>query len=441
MIPSASARFQVIEYASPAPLIAPMASALGCGREAMARLVTDRGARIALTLGATENPLTVAGLSISAQKVAGVVRLAPYAELEIAPKFLGVGDAAEGWREDFFFIAVLSKHGHLLELERISASTQQANDLSSLIAQAITGMYWQEHRRPIRTYRRFVEHDFFLDGDVDPFDLVLPGPDGYPQERLRFTSANRPNAILSAAAGALHDHVRSPSLAAGLSRVQDHLGKQPRLPRGALPRSRLSGRSRAWQPLMDLAVDTLNGMGLGFAGGPARAPGFVVSTWQLWQDLLTIAARLAFRPAYVRAEQPVALGGRYRSDGQRQGRLNVHPDIEVALPGLPRFIVDAKYKGRVDRLKLHVAESDVYEAMAFSRACGGCAVILAYPSLATMERREPGTITPIETIRIEGAGPIVAVHVEARGISQIGGLTRFVQNLRHGLLERVMENI
>lgn len=425
------ARFSVVEYGQPVNLLPSVAASMGRGTAEAARHIADAGARVARQVGLKKSPIEVSGPLLSSSKVAGLLHLGRSCELEIAPKFLGHNSGGAGWQEDFFFLAMLSKHGHVLASDRIRADTAVDSDLDSLLARAITEMYWEHHHRPIRSYKRSIEHDFFLDGDVDPFDLRIPGPAGYPQEVIRYSRANRHNAIISAAAEVARRHVRNPAASAELSRVRAHLRAQPRLPRGYLLQQAVPGRSRRWQALMDLSVDVVNGFGMGFNEGEARAPGFVMGTWQLWQDLVTIALRLGFGAGNVSAEQPLELGKRHYPDG-KTGKLNVRPDTTVFSDGR-RFHVDAKYKGRVDRGRECAAESDIYECMAFSMASNGLPVILAYPRLASAPVLPVGAIEVLEQVQVSGCGPIVAVSIEVRGISGRRALASFVQEKRQGL--------
>lgn len=425
------ARFSVVEYGSPTNILPAIATSMGRGTAEAARHLSDAGARVARQVGLKKSPIEVSGPLVSSSKVAGLLHLGRSCELEIAPKFLGEHAGGAGWREDFFFLAMLSRHGHVLASDRIRADTAADSDLDSLLARAITDMYWEHHHRPIRSYKRTIEHDFFLDGDVDPFDLRVPGPAGYPQEVIRYSRANRHNAIISAAAGVARRHVRTPTASAELSRVKAHLGVQPRLSRGHLLQQAVPGRSRRWQALLDLSVDVVNGFGMGFNEGEAKAPGFVMGTWQLWQDLVTIGLRLGFGAGNVLAEQPLELGKRQYPNG-KAGKLNVRPDTSVFSDGR-RFHVDAKYKGRVDRGRVCAAESDIYEAMAFSMASNGLPVILAYPRLASAPLLPVGTVEVLEQVRISGCGRIVAISIEVRGISGRRALANFVQEMKHGL--------
>ncbi|MEW2848038.1 5-methylcytosine restriction system specificity protein McrC [Stenotrophomonas maltophilia] len=427
------ARFSVVEYGSPANLLPAIAASMGRGTAEAARHLSDAGARVARQVGLKKSPIEVSGPLVSSSKVAGLLHLGRSCELEIAPKFLGEHAGGAGWREDFFFLAMLSKHGHVLASDRIRADTAADSDLDSLLARAITDMYWEHHHRPIRSYKRTIEHDFFLDGDVDPFDLRVPGPAGYPQEVIRYTRANRHNAIISAAAGVARRHARTPAVSGELTRVRAHLGVQPRLVRGHLLQQAVPGRSRHWQALMDLSVDVVNGFGMGFNEGEAGAPGFVMGTWQLWQDLITVGLRLGFGDGHVVAEQPLSLGERRYTDG-KMGRLNVRPDTSVVLNGR-KFHVDAKYKGRLDSGRLNASESDIYEAIAFSMASKGLPVILAYPRLASAPLTPVGTVEVLEQVGVKGCGPIVAASIEVRGISRRGALKCFAQQVRLGIAD------
>lgn len=427
------ARFSVVEYGAPAILLPSIAASMGKGAAEAARNISDAGARIARQVGLKSSPIEVSGPLVFSSKVAGLLHLGRSCELEIAPKFLGEHAGGAGWREDFFFLAMLSKHGHVLASDRLRADTAADSDLDSLLARAITDMYWEHHHRPIRSYRRTTEHDFFLDGDVDPFDLRVPGPAGYPQEVIRYSRGNRHNAVISAAAGVASRHVRNPTASAELSRVRAHLGTQPRLSRGPLVPQAVPGRSRRWQALMDLSVDVVNGFGMGFNEGEARAPGFVMGTWQLWQDLITLSLRLAFGGNNVRSERPVPLGKRLHPNG-RAGRLNVRPDVTVSTPHL-HFHVDAKYKARLEKGRVYAAEADIYEAMAFSTASEGIPVVLAYPRLASEPIAPVGTVEICERIEIKGRVAISVVTVEVRGISRRHGLATFVSELKRGVEE------
>jgi len=425
-------RFTLVEYARPVALVEEISEASSRSREEVRRLLIDRGARAARTLGFNENPITAEGATTRAVKIAGLLRLSPSIELEIAPKFLGDADGGRGWREDFFFLTVLSRHGYLLASEKLRASSGAPDDLSVLVARAMTSMYWDHYRRPLRTYERMRERGFFLDGEVDPFDLSFPEASGYDQEVLRLTRANKHNGLIKAAAQALIPEVGDPKISAGLVRMGAHLGEQQRPGRGRTRSHLLPGRSRRWQPLVDVSQDVLQGLGLAFEAGAATAPGFLVSTWQVWQDLLTIAARLGFGHRNVKAEVPRQLGQRVKVASGKLSELRVFPDMAVDVPGRRPFLLDAKYKGHVDHGRLAASEADIYEALAFARASNRTMVVLAYPALATEPLGGLGEATEVERVRV-GDITIIAVAVEVRGISQRSGLALFSTSLARTL--------
>lgn len=425
-------RFTLVEYARPIALVEQIAEASARPREVVRRLLIERGARAARTLGFSENPITVDGTATRAMKVAGLLRLAPSVELEIAPKFLGDAAGGRGWREDFFFLAMLSRHGHLLASEKLRASRGAPDDLTVLVARAMTSMYWDHYRRPLRSYERMREQGFFLDGEVDPFDLSFPEASGYDQEVLRLTRTNKHNGLIKAAVQTLLPEIGDPKVSAGLVRMGAHLGEQPRPDRGRVRSRLLPGRSRRWQPLVDVSQDVLQGLGLAFEAGAATAPGFLVSTWQVWQDLLTIAARLGFGSRNVKAEVPRQLGERVKVPTGKISELRVFPDLAVDVPGRRPFLLDAKYKGHVDHGRLAASEADIYEALAFARASNRTEVVLAYPALATEPLGSLGAVSEVERVHVGGVS-IIAVAVEVRGISRKGGLALFSQSFAHTL--------
>jgi 5-methylcytosine-specific restriction endonuclease McrBC regulatory subunit McrC len=426
-------RFAVAEYGPATPIVAEIAAATGRSIPEVRRLVDERGARLAATLHLSDSPLVASGNSIIAEGIAGLVRLDRGIELEVAPKFLGIGSDEASWAEDFFFLAMLSRHGYLLARESI-ASSRGTSDLLTLLGNALVNMYWQLHRRPLKAYRNLLERSFFLDGEVDPFNLKAPGADGFEQKVFQFTKANETNAVFKLAATTLAGQVRSHQLQERLRRLATHLGPQPEPPRWGIGTWRLPPRARAWQPVFDLSVDIISGVGSGLRPGQRRGPGFVVNTWRVWQDLLTIAARAHFGRTYTLAERSKFLGRRADEGTGNFRDLLVYPDLRIEHQKVPNFIVDAKYKGRSGRRGFRIAESDIYESLAFSRASDECPVVLAYPRTSDRPILEVGALTVLERVSV-GETCIIAVDVEVRGISAKGGLPQFCAAFGRGLLD------
>lgn len=418
-------RFAIAEYGPPTPVVADMAAATHRPVSEIRDLVMQRGERAATTLGLSDSPLALTGSAIRAEGMAGLLRIDRGLELEIAPKFLGTGQEHAGWAEDFFFLAMLSRHGYLLAKESVS-SARGTSDLMTLLANALIGMYWQLHRRPLKAYRNVHEESFFLDGEVDPFDLRLPSADGFTQTSFQFTRSNPTNALIKVAAKTLAGQVRSYQLQERLSCLASHLGPQPEPPRRKLDAWRLSPRARAWQPVLDLSVDIIGGVGAGLHPGERRGPGFIVNTWRVWQDLLSIAARIHFGGAHAIPEKKRVLGSRHNLLSGKLSDLVVKPDLRIQQRDAPLFLVDAKYKGRVGRSGFRISEADVYEALAFSRASDDCPIVLAYPRTSDRAPAGLGSLCVMERIEID-ATRIIAVDVEVRGISSKGGLPRFCE--------------
>ncbi|QDA57206.1 5-methylcytosine restriction system specificity protein McrC [Thermomonas aquatica] len=425
-------RLSLVEYGSPVDLSREIGAAIGVDRTKANSLLIEAGNRAASNLGLKYNPISVDAIGARAIDFAGLIRLAPALELEVAPKFLGLDDADATWREDFFFLSTLSRHGRLLATERLSASGGAPRDLSTLVARSITSMYEARKRRPLRSYRRVREADFFIDGDPDPVDLIFPSPDGFEQEVIRFDRRNGWNADIVAAAKGLLPEVSDPSAAGSLVRLIEDLSPQsgPANRRKSLP-----ARHRAWKPLHELSIDVLGGLGLNYKQGQAHAPGYLVSTWRVWEDLLTVAARLGFGRSAVVPQKGFTLGTRVKSTTGAVRNVTVVPDCVIEAEGArPRLLLDAKYKGHIEKGQLRISEADMYEALAFSRATGCNLVVLAYPAQLGDVPLPVGACTEFEKVQVD-AVKIVGIQIETRHISRTGALKAFAGNLASSIAE------
>lgn len=423
-------RLSLVEYGAPVDLSREISTAIGVDRTKANSLLIDAGSRAASSLGLNYNPISVDASGARAIDFAGLIRLAPSLELEVAPKFLGLDDVDTAWREDFFFLSTLSRHGRLLATERLSASGGTPRDLSTLVARSITSMYEARKRRPLRSYRKVREADFFVDGDPDPTDLIFPSPDGFEQELIRFDRRNGWNADVLAAAKELLPEVSDPWAVGSLVRLIEDLSPQSR-PAGR--RKPIPARHRAWRPLHELSVDVLQGLGLSYKQGQAHAPGYLVSTWRVWEDLLTVAARLGFGRSTMVPQKGFALGTKTKVSTGAVSKLSVFPDCVIECDGTrPRMLLDAKYKGHIEKRQLRITEADIYEALAFSRATGCNLVALAYPAQPDDMPKPVGTCVVFEKIQVE-AVRIIGVQIESRLISKSGALRNFSANLATGL--------
>lgn len=420
-------RWSLVEYGEPSAIVGSIADSVGLSRHQVKDLLMSCGARVGKTLGFSKSPISITGDGVRAIDVAGLLRAAPGIEIEIAPKFLGVDATNPTWREDFFFLATLSQHGWLLPTDRLTASPGVRGDLHTLVARAMTDMFMDNHRRPLRSYRTHRFADFSFEGDIEPEEIINPGPDGYEQTNIVYDRNNVYNATILAAAKEILPNLRDPSIIAKLERMIQALSPQRNL--FEAPRARiLPSRAKRWQPLYDLSVEVLKGFGLSFKSGSARAPGYLLNTWRVWEDLLGIGLQLGVGSNRVRLQKPSSLGIRHRIfDGKVDGKslASVTPDAMVfdTLNANVSFLVDAKYKGHIEDGRTRISESDLYEALAFMSATSCTKIVLAYPSLSTAFL-SLGETRAFELIKVDKF-QIIGVHVETKGISSTGGLMRF----------------
>jgi len=428
------ARLSLVEYGAAVDLSHEITAAIGVDRAKGLQLLLESGNRVAGTLGFNYNPISIEARGVRAVDFAGLIRLAPNLELEIAPKFLGLENGSAAWREDFFYLSTLSKHGRLLTSEQLLSSGGARRDLSTLVARSIASMYETQKRRPLRTYRRVRESEFFIEGDPDPVDLRFPSPDGFEQEFIRFDRRNSWNADIVGAAKELLTEINDPEAVYRLTRLIEDLSPQnyPNIRRKPMP-----SRHKSWTTLHDISVDVLNGLGMSYKSGHAPAPGYLVDTWRIWEDLLTIAIRLSFGRSAVKPQMGFFLGTKFKSSTGTVSKLSVYPDCMIeSSETRPRILIDAKYKGHIEKGQLRITEADVYEALAFARAAACDLIVLAFPLLGGDRLGPVGNCSIFETVRIAGV-KIIGIQVECRLISQSNGLRKFSSNLMTGILSAI----
>jgi len=361
-----------------------------------------------------------------ADGVAGLLRLNQQVELEIVPKFLDCSN--ETWRRDFFLLALLVRTGHLLHHDEISADSADRGDLATLVARSLLRMCNENKRRPIRRYRRSRTVEFSLDGDVDWETLTLPDPDGYTVSRFSLTGRNAYNATIKAAAGILAREVTDNDTVADLTRLSRSLGdqSQPHDPFPALPQRHLD-----WEGAYTLAKLVVEGFGLDLTGGRFSGPGFIISTWQSWEQLCYEIVRRALRGHKVVAQQGWVLGKRGNKDELAS------PDISPHLGESTDFLLDAKYKVPPGQHP-SVGRDDVYEAIAFLYASGRKNIYLLYPSVQTPDKLPLGQWQVFDTLTMQRDGwAIRGVEVQVQGIASRGGFDAIVQAARAALADSI----
>ena len=149
---------------------------------------------------------------------------------------------------------------------------------------------------------------------------------------------------------------------------------------------------------------------------------------------MSVGLRLSFGAKNLSVQPRYPLGS--RSIAGKTSPVSVTPDCVVAVGAGEEqrlVVVDAKYKGNVERADRRVSTSDTYEALAFSRATGVDEVVLVYPMVIGSGRAGPrgwvGYGSEFASIRVDETR-IRAIEVGVRGVSETGGLRQFASVLR-----------
>lgn len=420
MIAATAVRISCVELRTETAQLRTAAATAGVSPAELKTTLKSAAVRLRKALRIKE-PIAFGPDSIKPTGWSGLIRLSPLVELEVAPKFLDADEPS--WREDFFLVASLARTGAILPRERLRSRPADRGDLASLVGRAMVQMYWENHRRPLRTYRRRDWRAFEIEGDLDPEEFVLPDPDGFHQEGIALDRSNEYNATIRAAVRTLLPGVRNPGTRQQLMRVFEAVSPQTNRP--VRPAHRLvPSRHRGWQPLYDLSRQVLKGFGLGLTPEVLRAPGYVLKTWKAWEDLLFNALQTGLGTGSVAGKTAYPLGHRNGT------AFTVTPDVSLAWGGTT-VLMDAKYKGRaVDSPR--IGEADVYESLAFLEGAGANRILLIYPR--TPRGRlplAPGTCEVFERITV-GDRMVLGLEVECRGISD-RGFHSFSETLTSGL--------
>lgn len=427
-------RLSIVEYGPPIDLVRQLTEEAGIPATQARTSILRAATRAASVLRSKAPVLEISEIGVRAVDIAGMLRLGPQIELEIVPKFLRPGAGKPGWREDFFFLAELSRHGRLLPTERLVAASGAPRDLATLVGRSMVSMYRDNQPRPLRTYRRALVRDFEIEGEPEPLDLIRPEPEGYEQAVIRFDRRNSHNSTILGAFRALLPEVADPQLIAQIRRIADDLSPQEKP--GQRLRHRVPNRSRGWQPLVELSQDVIRGLGMSYESGVAIAPGYLVDTWRVWEDFVTLACKLGFGSAIAKSKQPSTLGTRFRLEqGWRASVATVTPDVSLTLA--TPCLVDAKYKGSTSKGGvMRMGEADVYEALAFLTASDANVAILVYPQVSDLPPGDIPNITLFERIEIDGK-KILGISIDVRGISAKGILRSFSRKLATGLADLI----
>jgi 5-methylcytosine-specific restriction enzyme subunit McrC len=396
-------RVGATEYRQSRALL-PELRAAGLSREAAVDAVVRTGSRLRRSwrLDDSTSPISVDPdtEAVKFSNVAGVIRIVPGVEVDVAPKFLGHNHP--GWREDLLAIANITGEGRILATELVAASYGEARDLASLIGRVFVEQYWANRRRPLHVYRSRAWRGWSLDGELDLTHFpVVVDEDGLPQRAVLLDRRNPYSAVIRAAAEVLVREVTEPDLRTELERAIS---------------TKLSKR-------------VLQSFDVALEPGDLWAPGFVVRTWQAWERLIHASYRRELGFARVSYQRPLLFGHRLLSTGVTE-KAWVTPDVTVDPDTTPPVLYDAKYKVASGPGPLRVAGTDLQEALAFMSAAGADEITLLYPREADDGPTDPaGRCRAIERVALPGGKSVLALDVEVRGIGVRGGFRAFTREL------------
>lgn len=406
------------EYQAEPTALAKLEAESGRTSAELMQLMAYASERLRRELALPTSPIEVTPGGLQVAGLAGLLRIAPGIEMEVAPKFLGSADPS--WRGDFFIVASISRFGRVLETDPVIGGYGDRGDLATLVGRTATRLHAANHRRPLRLYRQREWMDFGLEGDVDAESVLAPAEQGLAQTSVSLESNNVFNQVMGEAFRTLLPEIRDPDVRRQVLRTGSAL---PRLPQPAPRRvpTRVPGRHRQWQTLYDLAKQVIAGFGIEYAGRDLLAPGYAVKTADAWQDLVSFALEARLGTTVAQRLVPYDLGTR----GSEV--VKVTPDISISFPS-GSVLVDPKYKGRADDDSRKIAPADLYEAIAFARASGLDRVLLTYPRPASRAKVELGTTQTFDRVDVQKVA-VLGVEVECRGLSGSGGFRTFASTL------------
>lgn len=383
--------------------------------------------RICKKLGLQKNPLVLSDGRLRACGIAGIVRLTKKIELEIVPKFLSHSENTS-WKETLYLLSVLSKHGGILANERILSSTSYIASLYDIAGRILAQEFQKNRRKLIRKYRKDDFCDFSIDGDIDFASVLERSDNGIRQTRIRFDIYNEYNAVISKAMKTVIPYTSDNQARNVLQAAIGMFGKQAEPMREKM---HVPLRNKEWEDAYALSYDIINGLANSFDAGKILAPGFVVSTWQLWEWLITAGLSLANAPGTVKAQHPVQWGN--KKVGSRSYAVNVYPDVEILDKNSQQvlYLVDAKYKVLANQATGEAERDDIYEAFAFCSATNADVLFLAYPGNSGVAA-SAGNVSQQSVYEV-GNKKIIVVTVDFGSIRSRGGLFAFGHNLSLGL--------
>lgn len=356
--------------------------------------------------------------------VAGVASLKD-ADLEIVPKY-ALRD--ESWQEDLFGLVAATRSS------RVSVSTGVAGSIThrrlpEMLAFSLLSLLKPALRKgPVRRYRERTWTDWALEGDFDLADWALPAMDGIPQHSIELSPRTPENAVIAGALHALAGLVGRFDLREELLISSSRLGEQDASRQAPLPRLPL--HFRGYKEALSISQLVLAGTGVSTQEGSQATIGFVVdmiTEWERFVDWITRrAASIELQPT-TSAE----LGVQYQLelDLTEDGR-KAKPDNVITAASVPALVIDAKYKGSIDKPVTQVGATDLYEAMAFMEAADVSDALLIYPY------GKPGKLSQVfdtVTLMRKPKRRVTALRLGITGIATPQGRAETTRALAHVL--------
>ena len=203
------------------------------------------------------------------------------------------------------------------------------------------------------------------------------------------------------------------------------LGPQGRAPHALRP---VPSRHRRWAPLIELAQQVVAGFEISLREGITAAPGFLLRSWQAWEQLINRTLRQAFGPAAVAPKDSYLWGKRGASE------IRVRPNVSIRDHEVVG-ILDAKYKGRAEDVQRVVRQADLMEAAAFMATSAQQRIALLYPRTAASGARwQVGICRVFDRADLHGDRVVLGVEIEVRGYGRQDGRRLFTENLGSGVL-------
>lgn len=413
---------EIVEYGPPAHVIGRIADALGVSPAAAEQRLRKLGERLARAHSMDRSPIQIVGTGVRALGIAGIATLGRSVELHIRPKFAGSND---DWQEDLLFLALFTSYGHLDPLHRIATRPGAENTLAELAARVLLGMIARNHRLPLKVRRRRVIHSFEPADEVDMDVLLNPTDEGWEQTVYEMSRDNEYWSTIHGGAMAVLPHVRDAHVATTLSETVRRWGVPTTAP--SMIRAKLPPRLAAWQAAYDLAYELARSSGFAPAAGRFAGFEFTLNTWRMWQALIDRTLIMSFGADRISLQPAHAIGKSVRAG--REVDIDVHPDAVLSDDQDP-LVIDAKYKGRIDKGFTGITPADRYEAMAFMQAVGAARATLVMPSLTAATVDEPAVLLQVDRLP---TGSLAALAIGIRGIARNAGVRKFSLALRSAI--------